>query len=42
MDKEKGMIVTDHDISEGRYISDHEYSSDDSKEEKIDRYSEVE
>ena len=42
MDKEKGMIVTDDDISEWRYISDHEYSSDDSKEEKIGRDSEVE
>ena len=36
------MIVTDDDISEGRYISDHEYISDESEEEKISGESEVE
>ena len=33
MDKEEVMIVTDDDISEGGDISDHEYISDESKEE---------
>ena len=36
------MIVTDGDISEGVDIIDHEYSSDESEEEKIGGDSEVE
>ena len=42
MDEEGVMIVTYDDISDKGDTSDHEYSSNESKEEKIDGYSEVE
>ena len=42
MDKKEGMIVTAEDIDKEGDISDHEYGSNYSEEEKIDGESEVE
>ena len=42
MDKEEVMILIDYDIAKEGYISDHEYGSNKSEEEKIGRESEVE